>query len=127
MRRFKQTDAVTNGEGELNIAKSIKNKKAAVAKSRPKKKSKKSSPKKTSGPKSNDKKAVQRRPYPRVSLEDALRIPFALKDKNGGNAWPPADVAAAVNLSYKNPDFFYLAAASRDFGFTEGSRDSEQI
>jgi len=36
-------------------------------------------------------------------------------------------VAAAVGLSSKNPDFFYLAAASRDFGFTEGSRDSDQI
>jgi len=68
-----------------------------------------------------------RRPYPRVTLEQALRIPFALKEKNGGNPWPPAEVAAAVALSHKNPDFFYMAAASRDFGLTEGSRDSEQI
>jgi hypothetical protein len=32
-----------------------------------------------------------------------------------------------VGLSHKNPNFFYLAAASRDFGFTEGSRDSDLI
>jgi len=73
------------------------------------------------------KKAGPKRPYPRATLEEALRIPFALKDKNGGNAWPPSDLARAVGLSHKNPDFFYLAAASRDFGLTEGSRDSEQI
>jgi hypothetical protein len=30
-------------------------------------------------------------------------------------------------MSVKTPDFFYLAAASRDFGLTEGSRDSEII
>ncbi len=68
-----------------------------------------------------------RRPYPRVTLEEALRIPAALKEKNGGNPWPPSDVANAVGLSYKNTDFFYLAASSRDFGFTEGSRDSDLI
>jgi hypothetical protein len=68
-----------------------------------------------------------RRAYPRVSLEQALRIPTALKTNNGGNPWPPADVAQAVGMSYKTPDFFYLAAASRDFGLTEGSRDSELI
>ncbi len=73
------------------------------------------------------KKNSARRPYPRVTLETALRIPLALKEKNGGNAWPPQDVAAAVGLSQKNPDFFYMAAASRDFGFTEGSRDSATI
>lgn len=73
------------------------------------------------------KSAPSRRPYPRVSLEQALRIPTALKTNNGGNAWPPEDVAQAVGMSHKTPDFFYLAAASRDFGMTEGSRDSDQI
>lgn len=124
---LKQVDAITSGEVEPNIASPGKNKKSVVAKGRRKNRSKKSARKKSPSHKPDDKRALQRRPYPRVSLEDALRIPFALKDKNGGNPWPPADVAAAVNLSHKNPDFFYLAAASRDFGFTEGSRDSEQI
>jgi hypothetical protein len=67
------------------------------------------------------------RPFPRETLEDALRVPYALKEKNGGNPWPPADVASAVGLSKANPTFFYIAAASRDFGMTEGSRDSAQI
>jgi hypothetical protein len=72
-------------------------------------------------------KPSPRRAYPRVTLEQALRIPTALKNNNGGNPWPPSDVAQAVGMSYRTPDFFYLAAASRDFGLTEGSRDSELI
>src|SRR5262249_49111717 len=72
-------------------------------------------------------KQIARRPYPRVTLEQAIKIPQAIKDNNGGNPWPPADVAAAVGLSVTNSDFFYLAAASRDFGLTEGGRDSQVI
>lgn len=68
-----------------------------------------------------------RRPYPRATIEAATRIPFALKEKNGGNPWPPPELAMAIGLSSKNPNFFYMAAASRDFGFTEGSRNSELI
>jgi hypothetical protein len=90
---------------------------------------KKSKPKraKTARRSAESKTGGVRRPYPRATLEEALRVPVALKEKNGGNPWPPADVAAVVGLSHKNPDFFYLAAASRDFGFTEGSRDSDLI
>ena len=72
-------------------------------------------------------KAAARRPYPRVTLEQALKVPLALKNNNGGNPWPPEDVANAVGLSVKNTDFFYLAASSRDFGLTEGGRDSQII
>jgi hypothetical protein len=83
--------------------------------------------KEKSAKKAAKKPTLPKRPFPRVTLEEALKIPLALKEKNGGNAWPPNDVANAISLSPKNPDFFYLAAASRDFGLTEGSRDSEQI
>jgi hypothetical protein len=72
-------------------------------------------------------KATARRPYPRVTLEQAIKVPLAIKSNNGGNPWPPEDVAKAVGLSVKNTDFFYLAASSRDFGLTEGSRDSDLI
>lgn len=67
------------------------------------------------------------RPYPRATLEEALRVPAALKEKNGGNPWPPEDVAAALGLSPKSYDFFYMAGSSRDFGLTEGSRDTKEI
>jgi hypothetical protein len=72
-------------------------------------------------------KTTARRPYPRASLEQAIRIPLAIKSNNGGNPWPPEEVAAAVGMSAQTPGFFYLAAASRDFGLTEGSRDSDLI
>src|SRR5437016_5980010 len=125
---FKQTEAVPIAEAGLNAATPPKGGgRPAPAKNRSKKTSKRSGRRRQARSKPRDKKSAQRRPYPRVSLEEALRIPFVLKEKNGGNPWPPADVAAAVNLSAKNPDFFYLAAASRDFGFTERSRDSAQI
>lgn len=66
-------------------------------------------------------------PYPRASLQDALKIPLAIKDKNGGNPWPPADIAKAVGTTKTTTPFFYMAASSRDFGLTEGSRDTEVI
>lgn len=67
------------------------------------------------------------RPYPRATLEDALKIAYAIKEKNGGNPWPPEDVAKAVNQSKNNRSFFYMAASSRDFGITLGSRDTKEI
>lgn len=89
--------------------------------------SSKSKSAKKRAPKKTVKQAVPKRPYPRASLENALKIPLALKEKNGGNAWPATDVANALGRAATTNEFFYLAAASRDFGFTEGSRDSEQI
>jgi hypothetical protein len=67
------------------------------------------------------------RPYPRVTLEDALSVALALKEKNGGNPWSPDDLANAFGISKANNRFFYLAAGSRDFGLTEGGRDSKTI
>lgn len=86
---------------------------------------KKVTKKKTS--KSTAKKAIVERPFPRMSISEALRIPQAIKDKNNGNAYASEDVANAVDLSPKGNQFFYLSAASRDYGFTIGSRDTEKI
>jgi hypothetical protein len=67
------------------------------------------------------------RPYPRRTLEQALRVPAALKEKNGGNAWPPDQVASALGVGAKGGQFYYVAAASRDYGLTTGSRDTAEI
>ena len=68
------------------------------------------------------------RPYPRRTLEEAARVVTALKEQNGGNPWSPNDLAVALGFaSHKSNPFFYQAAASRDFGFTLGGRDSKQI
>lgn len=67
------------------------------------------------------------RPFPSRHIEAALRIPRALKQKNGGNPWPPDQVAEALGLGSSGANFFYIAAASRDYGLTTGSRDTKEI
>src|SRR5690349_19176072 len=62
--------------------------------------------------------------YPSISLETALKIAYEIKDKNGGNPWSPDQVAAAVGRGAKTAEFFYLTAASRDYGLTTGTRDT---
>jgi len=52
---------------------------------------------------------------------------MAIRDKNGGNPWSPADIATAVGRSEKTNPFFYQTSASRDFGLTVGTRDAAEI
>jgi hypothetical protein len=80
-------------------------------------------------PKTNKKKpraASISRSYPRRSLEDALRIPEAIKEKNGGQPWIPTEVASAVGMGMSTA-FYYLTSAARDFGLTEGTRDASLV
>jgi hypothetical protein len=67
------------------------------------------------------------RPFPSVTLEEAMAVPQKLKDLNGGNPWPPADLANALEMSSKSNSFYYLTAGSRDYGLTEGTRYSKEI
>lgn len=68
-----------------------------------------------------------KRPYPTVTLKDALIVAQKIKELNGGNPWDTAEVAKAVEMGARSPKFFYLTAASRDFGLTVGSRDTDKI
>src|ERR1700704_842608 len=72
-------------------------------------------------------KAKVQRPYPRASFGDAMQIPVALKDKNGGNSWPPSEVAKAIGSSSGSSTFFYQTSASQAFGLTKGTRDAARI
>lgn len=67
------------------------------------------------------------RPYPRKTLEQALRVPQVIKEMNGGNAWSSAQVAKALGIGAKGGNFFYVSTAARDYGLTEGSRDTAEI
>lgn len=67
------------------------------------------------------------RPYPRKTLEQAIRVPEAIKEHNAGNEWAADQVAAALQLGPRSGNFYYLTAASRDFGLTEGTRDTKTI
>lgn len=74
-----------------------------------------------------DEKEKVERPYPRVTLENAIRIADAIKEKNGGNPWPPEEVAKALGVGAKTGPFWYLTAGSRDYGLTQGTSRTEKI
>jgi hypothetical protein len=84
-----------------------------------------SSPRKRALGTSSGKRASK--PYPQVTLEQALTVAQEIKAKNAGNPWATEDIANAVGRSAKTNEFYYLTAASRDFGLTEGTRNTAQI
>lgn len=109
--------SIAGGMGVKSATKKIGKK---VISKTAKKKAKKAA-KVASGPK-------PKRPFPSVTLEEALKIPIKIKELNGGNPWAPSDIAqAATNGSAKNSSFFYLTAAARDYGLTDGTRDASKI
>lgn len=99
-----------------------------VAGPTPKKRStKKTSRKKPAGQKPT-RKGRTPRPYPAKTLEEALLIPKAIREQNNGNPWDTEDVAqASLGVAKSNNNFFYTAAAARDYGLTAGTRDTEKI
>lgn len=76
--------------------------------------------------KGNAKRAV--RSFPWRTLEEALKVPLAIREKNNGNPWATEDVAkASFGVARRNNKFFYAASAARDYGLTVGTRDTEKI
>ena len=64
--------------------------------------------------------------FPRATLEKALQIPYAIKDKNGGNPWEPEEIRKAIGVAQGN-SWYALTAASRDYGLTSGTRETPKI
>src|SRR5205809_6035304 len=73
------------------------------------------------------KRSGARRKFPATTLEEALRVPMAIKQYNAGNAWTPKEVANALGVSFSTDKFYYVTASSRDYGLTAGSRDTAEI
>ncbi|HEY2945360.1 MAG TPA: hypothetical protein VGN09_23195 [Vicinamibacteria bacterium] len=67
------------------------------------------------------------RPFPKVPLSKALLIAQKIKELNGGEPWPPAQVAEALGMGARGDDFYYVTASARDFGLTTGTRSSPTI
>jgi len=65
--------------------------------------------------------------FPRRTLEQALRVPTAVKDYNGGNPWKTEEIAKALGLGASSGNFYYVTAAARDYGLTTGTRDTSEI
>jgi hypothetical protein len=75
----------------------------------------------------SSKKSVEYRPYPRVPLEKAVAVAKAIKEKNGGNPWPAAEIAAVLSVSPKSGAFIYYLLSSKKFGLTEGTSSKGQV
>lgn len=65
--------------------------------------------------------------FPRATLEQALKIAYAIKDHNGGNPWEPEEIRKAIGAGTGGNAYFYLTAASRDYGLTIGTNAAEKI
>lgn len=80
---------------------------------------------------SNEKKASgatkPQRSFPTHSIESALAIARAIAEHNAGNPWGSEQVASAMNMGAKASNFYYLTAASRDYGFTTGTSRRKTI
>ncbi|MCA9701233.1 MAG: hypothetical protein KC431_27170 [Myxococcales bacterium] len=88
---------------------------------------KKTARKAAAGKKNDSKQRKPRREFPSRTLKDALMVPEAIERHNSGNPWATEDVAIACKMAKSSNGFFYLTAASRDYGLTEGTRDVAQI
>ncbi len=64
--------------------------------------------------------------FPRITLEKCLIIAQKIKELNGGNPWATGDVSKAIEIGDTKKLYRY-AASSRDFGFTEGTTNTELI
>jgi hypothetical protein len=73
------------------------------------------------------KKAAEYRPYPRIALEKVVAVARAIKEKNGGNPWQAAQVAAVLGVSPKGVAFTYHLLSSKKFGLTEGTNSDGQV
>jgi len=65
--------------------------------------------------------------FPRTTLEEALKIAIAIKEHNGGNPWEPEEIRKAIGAGTGGNAYFYLTAASRDYGLTVGTTAAEKI
>lgn len=78
-------------------------------------------------PSSSKRTPAPARPFPRRTLEQALRVPRALRDHNGGNPWDSQEVAAALGVGAKTGATFYLTSAAKHYGLTEGTNQTSEI
>lgn len=70
---------------------------------------------------------VSQEDIPRVPLEDALRIPRALRDFFASEPTKPLRVAEAIEISPKGGRFRELCGAAIGYGLTEGGAFAEEI
>ncbi len=67
--------------------------------------------------------------FPKHPLEEALRVPQALFDANGGRPLPPLELSDALTpkMSPGSSDFRVILSSSIKYGLTNGSFNSERV
>jgi predicted nucleotide-binding protein len=65
--------------------------------------------------------------FPKHSLEEAMRVPRALYEANGGQPLPPTETAIALGMSPGSSDFRVLLSSSIKYGLSKGSFNSERV
>jgi len=65
--------------------------------------------------------------FPKHTLEESLRAPQGIEDKNGGQPLPPIEMAAALDMSPGSSDFRVILSSSIKYGLTSGSFNSERV
>jgi hypothetical protein len=87
----------------------------------------KQKPSKSSGNVGGSTAGVSKRPFPQHSIDDCIKLINVIKEFNAGNPWTPRDIAGALKIGPATNSYFYLTAASRDYGLTIGTRDTPII
>lgn len=65
--------------------------------------------------------------FPKHTLGQALRLADAIETANGGQPFPPTDLAIALGISPGSSDFRVLLSSSLKYGLTTGSYKSDYI
>lgn len=73
------------------------------------------------------KKNKPQRTFPQYSIEECLEIAKTIAKNNAGNPWGSEQIALSIDIGAKSTNFYYLTAASRDYGFTTGTSRSKTI
>jgi len=61
-----------------------------------------------------------RRPFPKHTLEEAIKVAKAIQEKNAGKPWKPIFVAEALNIKPSSSNFRELTSSSFKYGLTKG-------
>ena len=70
---------------------------------------------------------VSQNSFPLFGIEEAVRIPKAIKDNYAGQATSPLLVAAACGISPTSSNWRYLTGAAVAYGLTEGGYNAQEI
>lgn len=72
-------------------------------------------------------KRLELRPFPKKPLSEALKVVDAIKNKNAGKPWSPAQLADALGRKQRSSDFQYIVSGAREFGLVDGNVRADSI